>query len=136
HHSEAYYVTLSRVLTAVFGVLQMGVAWVAFDRAGPNTVVVKQVLAVAGFTTGLILGLFLLGRMKRPVSSAAAVAGLVAGFLVVLGVWLPSTWDRPILAWPWYAPVGAGTTVAVALLVSALSGPPNGPARPAPDGSP
>ncbi|HEY2786205.1 MAG TPA: sodium/solute symporter [Fimbriiglobus sp.] len=134
-HSETYYVTLSRVLTVVFGMLQMGVALVAYERAGPDTSVVKKVLAVAGFTTGLILGLFLLGRMKRPVSSAAAAAGLVAGFAAVLGVWLPGNWGNPILAWPWFAPVGAGTTVGVALLVSAFTGS-HGPTRPTSDGSP
>jgi Na+/proline symporter len=129
-HSETYYVTLSRVLTAVFGLLQMAVA-IGTHWSGSGRSVVDRVLAVAGFTTGLILGLFLLGRMRRPVSSRAAIAGLVAGFLAVLAVWLPDTMGSPILAWPWFAPVGAGTTVLVALLVSAY-----GPPRPAPDGSP
>ncbi len=133
-HTETYYVTISRILTAVFGVLQMVVA-VGTHWSGSDRSVVDRVLAVAGFTTGLILGLFLLGRMKRPVSSAAAVAGLCAGFLAVLSVWLPGQWGTPILAWPWFAPVGAGTTVLVALAVSALSGS-HGPARPTADGSP
>jgi SSS family transporter len=133
-HSEAYYVALSRVLTAVFGGLQMAVALVT-HWSGSDRSVVDRVLAVAGFTTGLILGLFLLGRMKRPVSSSAAIAGLVAGFLAVLSVWLPGTLGTPILAWPWFAPVGAGTTVLIALLVSAISGS-HGPARPIADRSP
>ncbi len=133
-HSEKYYVTLSRILTAVFGLLQMGVA-VGTHWSGSDRSIVDRVLAVAGFTTGLILGLFLLGRMRRPVSSAAAIAGLIAGFLAVLAVWLPSTWGNPILAWPWFAPVGAGTTVGVALLVSAFSGS-HGPSRSASNGSP
>jgi SSS family solute:Na+ symporter len=119
-HSEKYYVALSRILTAVFGVLQMGVALFA-HWSGSDRSVVERVLAVAGFTTGLILGLFLLGRMKRPVSSAAAIAGLVCGFLTVLAVWLPGALGAPILAWPWFAPVGAGTTVMVALIVSATA---------------
>src|SRR5262249_32632321 len=85
-HSETFYVALSRVLTAVFGVLQMAVA-LAAHWSGSDRSIVERVLAVAGFTTGLILGLFLLGRMKRPVSSTAAIAGLVSGFLAVFAVW-------------------------------------------------
>lgn len=127
-HTEAYYVTLSRAMTAVWGVLQMLVALIAYSLGG-DTSIVKQVLAVAGFTTGLLLGLFVLGSLKRPVSSAAALAGLTAGALAVTCAWLPSL--KPVaafaaerfgaaplaLAWPWYAPVGAGTTVFIALVI-------------------
>ena len=73
----------------------------------------------------------------------AATAGLVVGFVAVVLVWLPSLapvdeWLRATvpalgdpykkiaLAWPWYAPVGAGTTVLVALALAAL-GRTNGP---------
>lgn len=143
HHTERYYVLLSRGMTVFWGVAQMAVAVVA-SRRGEDVSVVKQVLSVAGFTTGLILGLFLLGRLRRPVPSWAAAIGLVAGFLAVLVVWLPTlggveAWLRETLpgtfgphkkialAWPWYAPVGAGATVVVALLAGRLGnrhGPP------------
>ena len=33
----------------------------------------------------------------------------------VLAAWLPSVFGTPVLAWPWFAPLGAGTTVLVAL---------------------
>lgn len=118
NHPERWYVLLSRIMTALWGVAQMGVAYAA-DQFGGNKSVVEQVLAVAGFTTGLLLGLFLLGRMRKPVRSWAALAGLVVGFLAVLGVWLPSVFGSPLLAWPWFAPVGAGTTVVTALLLNA-----------------
>jgi solute:Na+ symporter, SSS family len=132
HHPEKWYVFLSRVMTAAWGVAQMGVAYVAYQLGG-NKSVVEQVLAVAGFTTGLLLGLFLLGTMKRPVRSWAALTGLVCGFLTVFAVWLPSSgltagpewvpafYQKALLAWPWFAPVGAGTTVLVALAVNALA---------------
>ena len=124
NHSEKWYVLLSRVMTAVWGVAQMGVAFAAY-RLGGNKSVVEQVLAVAGFTTGLLLGLFLLGSMRRPVRSWAALTGLVCGFLTVFAVWLPSSgltaeyewlpdvYRKPLLAWPWFAPVGTATTVLV-----------------------
>lgn len=127
---EGHYVLLSRVMTAVWGAAQMAVAYLAY-RFGGNKSVVEQVLAVAGFTTGLLLGLFLLGSMKRPVRSWAAIAGLVCGFATVFAVWLPSSgltadlavpafYRRALLAWPWFAPVGAGTTVLVALILNRL----------------
>lgn len=120
HHLEGWYVLLSRVMTAVWGVAQMGVALVAYQAGGDESIV-KKVLAVAGFTTGLLLGLFILGSLRRPVRSGAALVGMVCGFAAVLAVWVPSQFQpRPLLAWPWFAPLGAGTTVAVALLVNQL----------------
>ena len=131
HHPERWYVFLSRVLTAVWGVAQMGVAFIAY-KLGGNKSVVEQVLAVAGFTMGLLLGLFLLGRMQKPVPSWAALAGLVCGFLMVFAVWLPSSgltaeyewlpdvYRESLLAWPWFAPVGTATTVLVALGINEI----------------
>jgi Na+/proline symporter len=120
HHSEGWYVRLSRVMTAVWGCAQMGVAVTAY-RLGGQKSVVEQVLAVAGFTTGLLLGLFVLGSLRRPVRSTAALVGMVCGFAAVLSVWVPSQFlDKPLLAWPWFAPLGAGTTVLVALAVNAV----------------
>jgi solute:Na+ symporter, SSS family len=133
-HSERWYVTVSRTMTVVWGIAQMGVAFIAY-RSGGDESVVKKVLAVAGFTTGLLLGLFVLGSLRVRVQSSAALAGLVCGFCAVLLVWLPSTratadagwlpdfYRHPFLAWPWFAPLGAGTTVLVALAVNALMPP-------------
>jgi SSS family solute:Na+ symporter len=131
HHPEQRYVLVSRVLTAVWGVAQMGVAYAAY-KLGGNKSVVEQVLAVAGFTTGLLLGLFLLGRMRKPVPSWAALTGLVCGFLTVFAVWLPSSgltveyewlpdvYRKPLLAWPWFATVGTATTVLVSLGINEI----------------
>jgi solute:Na+ symporter, SSS family len=131
--SEGHYVTLSRVMTAVWGVAQMAVAVIAY-RLGGQKSIVEQVLTVAGFTTGLLLGLFVLGSLRRPVRSGAALVGMVCGFVAVFLVWLPSTkltaevgwlpdfYRQPILAWPWFAPLGAGTTVLVALIADRLLG--------------
>ena len=122
HHAERWYVLLSRVMTAVWGVAQMSVAVIAY-RLGGQKSVVEQVLAVAGFTTGLLLGLFVLGSLRRPVRSSAALVGMVCGFAAVLAVWVPSQFlAKPLLAWPWFAPIGAGTTVLMGLAVNAVMG--------------
>jgi SSS family transporter len=119
HHSEAWYVLLSRVMTAVWGVAQMGVAFAAHALGG-NESVIAQVMAVAGFSMGLLLGLFILGSFRRVVRPGAALVGLVCGFLAVLAVWLPAVVGKPVLAWPWYAPVGTGATVLAALLADRI----------------
>jgi Na+/proline symporter len=119
--SERHYLGVSRLATTGWGVAQMGIALGAVALDSPRSVV-DQVLSVAGFTTGVVLGLFLLGSLRRPVSSPAALAGMAAGFAAVLAVWLPTVWGTTLLAWPWFAPVGATTTVAVGLLVNWLGG--------------
>jgi SSS family transporter len=146
---EGHYLGTSRLMTSLWGLAQIGVALTAAAVRSERSIV-ALVLSVAGFTTGMILGLFLLGSLRRPVRSGAALTGLVAGFLTVLFFWLPSvgrtalsngrrlpgwllaTWgESPLpgplaawaeypLAWPWYAPLGAGVTVLVALLVNRL----------------
>lgn len=116
---EGHYLNLSRLLTAGSGAAQMGVALAALGLQSDRSVI-DWVLSVAGFTTGIVLGLFILGSLPRPVSSGAALSGLGAGFAAVFAVWLPSTWGQVVVAWPWYAPIGTATTVAVALLVHSL----------------
>jgi hypothetical protein len=106
----------------LWGLSRLAVALVAIKLLA-NKSVIDGVLSVAGFTTGMILGLFLLGRMPRPVRSGSALAGLVAGSLVVGTLWL-----RTALAWPWYPLIGTLVTVGIALLVDLLQAP-NGSSR-------
>jgi SSS family transporter len=133
---EGHYLLVSRGLTIFWGAAQIGVGLLAVPLL-TNRSVVNEVLSIAGLTTGLVLGLFVLGQRKQPVPSWAALTGVVAGSGAVLAVWLPERLDpehlvlvwpllsdrlpdwigRRILAWPWFAPVGTSVTVAVALLV-------------------
>jgi SSS family transporter len=112
--SEGHYLGVSRLMTIVWGLTRIVVALLALVWL-ENRSVIDQVFKVAGFTTGMVLGLFLLGSLRQPVPSAAALVGLLAGFVMVFLVWLPSTWGAEMLAWPWYAPIGTVTTVVVAL---------------------
>jgi SSS family transporter len=111
---EGHYLLVSKLMTSFWGVTRIGVALLAVMLLRDRSVV-SEVLRVGAFTTGAVLGLFLLGSLRRPASSAAALAGLVVGFGSVLAVWLSTR-----LAWPWYAPLGTLVTVAVALLLDRL----------------
>jgi SSS family transporter len=117
--SDARYLKWSRLMTVGFGVLQMAVALVAVAM-NPKQSVVELVLSIAGVTTGLVLGLFLLGSLLVRVSSTAAIAGFVVGAGSVAAVWIPGALGHVLLAWPWFAPLGAGSTVLTALAVNQL----------------
>jgi SSS family transporter len=134
NRSDQHYLAVSRVLTLVFGALQMTVGLGAF-WLDSEQLIVEQVLSVAGLTTGLVLGLFVLGSFGRPVPSWAALGGLIVGAVAVLAIfrppaavierypdWVPVFFREPILAWPWYAPVGTAVTVLVAYLLTLPSG--------------
>jgi SSS family transporter len=113
---EGHYLRVSRGMTVFWGLAQIVVGLVAVQFQRQRSVV-NDVLAVAGFSTGMILGLFVLGSLRRRVPSWAALTGLVAGFVAVFAVWLPARFDYVSLAWPWYAPIGTTVTVVVALVV-------------------
>jgi SSS family transporter len=119
--SERLQLRISKILTAFWGGAQVGVALGAREM---TTTVVDAVIAIASFTTGIVLGLFLLGQLTHRVGQRAALTGLVAGLVVVsyvaFGASLPPTlypWNASI-AWPWYALVGSSTVFLVGLVTS------------------
>jgi SSS family transporter len=120
NHSERFYLKLSKAMTSVVGIAKISVALVCVPLL-LNRSIVNQVLAIAAVTTGLILGLFALGSLRRPVRSSAALAGMLAGFALSGSLWLCWAMDRPIVAWPWLAPIGTLATVGVARLVDEIA---------------
>jgi SSS family transporter len=100
----------TRMLTILFGLVQISVALVGqfMERR-----VVEQVLAIAAFTTGIVLGLFLLGVLTRSVTQPAALAALVGGLAAMTYLKFRTT-----LAWPWFAVVGAIGTLCLGLFAS------------------
>ena len=100
-------VWLSRGLSVGFGAIQIGIGiWATtFDQT-----VIRNALTIAGYSAGILLGLFLLGILTVRVGQVAALAGAVvgAGALLSIQFGLPC-WGIQV-AWPWYALIGAGTT--------------------------
>ncbi len=105
-----------RWASGVFGILQMMVAWTAW-QAGSEKGVIEQIFTIAGFLAGLVLGLFLLGIRKQVVRSPSALGGMVLGGALVLYFWMPTLWGEKGLAWPWYAPLGTLSTLGFGLLL-------------------
>jgi SSS family transporter len=112
---EKSLVRLARWATAVFGVVQIAVA-ILSDRYGVQTSVVNQVLSIAAFASGPMLGLYLLGVLTR-VTEAPALAGFLGGIAMLAVVALKTS-----VSWPWYAALGCFFTVATGLLVDLLIG--------------
>jgi SSS family transporter len=120
--SSSRLLRVTQALTLVFGLVQIGVA-----LGGPllSQTVVESVLTIAGFTTGIILGVFFLGIFAPRAGRRAALAGLLGGLAVISAVAFGTR-----LAWPWYTLVGSLSTFALGLLAS-VAGPRAGEPGPA-----
>jgi SSS family transporter len=107
--SDAHYLGVSRALTATFGAVQMAVAVVAINLSSR---VVDEVLGIASFTNGVVLGVFLLGTFTTA-GRTAAFAGILGGSSLMLAVKLGTG-----VTWQWYVLIGSLTTLAIGWLVS------------------
>jgi hypothetical protein len=96
-----------RVLTVIFGLIQIGVGiagqWVQAS-------VVSSVLGIAGFTTGIVLGVFFLGIFAQRVGERAALVGFVIGLGSMSAIFFATD-----LAWPWFALFGSTITFVAGL---------------------
>lgn len=75
----------SRLATYAFGVIQMLIAITVYYR-GAGQSVIDQVLQIAGVTTGLTLGIFLLGQFAHGATERDALIGVVIGLAAVMVV--------------------------------------------------
>ncbi|HYN84922.1 MAG TPA: sodium:solute symporter [Pyrinomonadaceae bacterium] len=107
---DRHYLKVSRWLTLMWGVVQMGVAFVAMRR---ERSALDVALSVASLINGPILGVFLVGTFLRRVSEPPALLGMLASMAVMLYVYA-----RTPVAWPWYAVIGSLTTFVVAWAAS------------------
>jgi SSS family transporter len=107
---DAHYLTVSRWMTAGWGLVQMIVAVAAIQF---STRAVDEVLGIASFTNGIILGVFLLGTFAPGVRQRAAFAGIVTGTIVMLAVKL-----LQLTSWQWYVLIGSLVTFAAGWLAS------------------
>ena len=122
---DRHLLRVSKCLTAFWGVVQIGVA---LGAIGLQQSIVDNALSVAGFVTGILLGLFLLGLLtsrERVGAKGRVPVGMVAGLSAVSYVRFGTN-----VIYPWYALVGSSTVVAVGWLASlALPAPSIPPAK-------
>lgn len=99
----------AKAFTVFFGIAQI-IVGLSGDKLGS---VVGAVLAIQGFTTGIILGVFLLGIFTRRVNHSSALTGLVGGLTLMACIKFGTD-----LAWPWFVLVGSTATFLIGLLTS------------------
>jgi solute:Na+ symporter, SSS family len=103
---------VSRQATIAWGVVQLAIALGGqfMDRS-----VLDAGLAVLSFASGAVLGAFLLGTLLPGVGEREALAGMIAGLIMMTIVW---AWTP--VAFTWYVFIGASTTCLTAWLLSTL----------------
>jgi SSS family solute:Na+ symporter len=102
-HTDAARVAASRWATIVFGLVQI---MIGIGASFWSANVVSDALAIAGFSAGILLGVFVLGRSHRRLPETAVVWSMVGTVLLLLLVHFTK-----VTAWPWYAPIGAASTI-------------------------
>ena len=110
NRTEAHYMRFSRVVTAVWGAVQIAAALYVI---GKDRRIVDTVLSIASFTNGPILGLFFLGALTHRVTQSGAMAGVITGIAVMVFVW----WKLNV-SWQWYVLIGSTVTFAVGYAAS------------------
>lgn len=111
----ARLLSITRRLAVGFGFVQIGIGiWaLTFDAT-----VVSNALTIAGYSAGLLLGLFSLGVLTKRVRQSEALLGAAVGLCVLLIVQFALPTLGIQVAWPWFALVGSSTTFAVGYFAS------------------
>ena len=95
--------------------------------------VVEVGLSIAGVAYGALLGVFLLGTLTKRATELGAIVGLVTGFALNVLLWMQKDpvnlghgvghmFVVPVIAYPWYVPIGSMVTFIVGYAVSLLNG--------------
>jgi len=113
--SQPKQLRAGRIATACFGVLQVAIA-VLVGVVGTTESTVFNVLKIAGFASGPVLGLYLLAVAAPRVRQPAALMGFVVG---VTGLSMIAVGTD--LYWPWYAAVGSLVTWLAGWVIQSLS---------------
>jgi len=106
----------ARGATLLFGVLQIAVGLCWF---GDHSVI-DVVLAIASFTTGILLGVFFLAQLPGRTPPAAAIVGLFGGALTTAAVLLLPSLGGTKIAWPWFGAIGTISTLLFGIAARAL----------------
>lgn len=107
--SEATSLRLARLATVIWGAVLLAIAIAARHAHS----VLEAGLTIGSVPFGALLGVFLLGILTRRPRENAAIAGVAAGLLTMLAVYLYTP-----IAWTWYVLIGTCTTFTVGWLLS------------------
>lgn len=106
---EEHFLKLAKLSTIAWGVVLFGIGLIARNWGS----VLEAGLSIASILYGGLLGVFLLGLLTRRVGENAAIAGMVAGLLLMFYVKVYTP-----IAWTWYVFIGTSVTISVGYLAS------------------
>jgi Na+/proline symporter len=113
--TQKIQVWVTRAAIVLFGVVQVAIGiWArTFDKS-----VVDNALTIAGFSSGVLLGLFALAVFAKYVKGPAAIIAACVGIVILLGVQygLPQIGYK--IAFPWLPLVGSIATFGAGIMVS------------------
>lgn len=112
---ERKVLVLARWLTLFFALTQVVVAVAAYKLAISDSIV-DSVLKIAGFATGLVLGLYGLGLLVPRATQKIALAAFVVGAVVTSF----AAFGTPLNGY-WYTLVGSSTIVFVGLALTMIT---------------
>lgn len=107
--SDSHYLRSARLVTVFWELIMLAIAWTARKWGS----VLEAGLSIASILYGSLLGVFFLGVLTRRVGEGAAIAGMVAGLLVMVYVK-----GYTSIAWTWYVLIGTTVTFTVGCLAS------------------
>ena len=110
--ADQHYLAASRWATVAWAVVQMAVAVVAVELSSR---VVDEVLGIQSFTSGLLLGVFLLALTATRRATAPAT-GIVSGATLLVALRLFTA-----VSWQWYVLIGTLTTFGVGWVIGRVS---------------
>lgn len=116
--SEERRLLLARWTVVLWGIVLFVLAMVA--RHGGR--VIEVGLSIASVAYGAMLGVFLLGILKKGATQTGAMIGMIAGLALNLSLWLYTK-----ISFTWYALLGCAVTCITGILVSYFTGSRNQP---------
>ena len=111
--TEKHYLRVSRWATVGWGLIQLCVAILAIQL---STRVVDEVLGIASFTNGVLLGTFFLATFTTRIGSRSVFIGIVVGILFMTTLRASTALNLVMVAWQWDVLIGSVVTVGTAWL--------------------
>lgn len=109
---DRHLLMISRRTTVFFGVVQIAVG---IGASLISRSVVNDALAIAGFTAGILLGVFSLALVIRSAHQRGVLVGMLAGIGIMTFIKFATS-----IAWPWYAVIGSSATFAAGWIASTI----------------
>lgn len=116
--SDAHNLLLSRLLTVVWGIIAIPIAF-AFIESGGS--ILEQLTRVASYFVGAKLAMYFMGFFSKHATERGLLCGVAAGFIALIVVvnGVPPLNIPPLtIAWPWYVVIGGGVNIIVGWVMS------------------